>query len=254
MLVFPAMSCLQHYNTKCLECLPRRKCKHYHHHPVAYTTSAQRIPPENVAVMHLNQTIIQGTELKGFLNEDEDRERWIISLLYQGDLLTFQASRSNLRQKDEFYTQFALSLGDDVWQPSPSVWFDIDSCKSNSEHTQVLPEQPITVPTYYATSNLAKVHTLSYLTIYPDDGKSLNSTEISGEKHRTGKLDDRTNMICRPTCSSDETLKQMVSAVIALSVLTYVTFLPMMIIIYFLSSKRIEDAKDRVGIGTELQS
>ena len=210
-------------------------------------TSAQSIPPENLVVMHLDQIIIQGTELKGFLNEDEDSERWVISLLYQGDFLTFQASKSDLSQENEFYTQFALSLGDDVWETSPSVWFDIESCKSNSESTQVLPEEPITVPTYYATVtlNLAKIYTLSSLTIYPDnDDNSLHSTEISGEKHRTDKVDDQPNLIC----SSDETLKQMMSAVIALSVLTYVTLLPMMIIIYYLSSKHRKDTKDRVGI------
>ena len=99
------------------------------------SASAQSIPPENLVVMHLDQTIIQGTELKGFLNEDEDSERWVISLLYQGDFLTFQASKSNLSQENEFYIQFALSLGDDVWETSPSVWFDIESCKSNSEST-----------------------------------------------------------------------------------------------------------------------
>ena len=90
------------------------------------SASAQGIPPENVAVMHLDQTIIQGTELKV----------WVISLLYHGDLLTFQASKSNLSQEDEFFTQFAVTVSHNVWETSPSKWFlVVDSCQSNSEPT-----------------------------------------------------------------------------------------------------------------------
>ena len=97
----------------------------------------QTFPPQGISVMHLDQIIIQGTELKGFLSEDEDSDEWVISLSYNGDLLTFRVNKSNVRQKDEFYSQFALRLDQDVWESTPVVWFDVqEDCDSDSQSTQ----------------------------------------------------------------------------------------------------------------------
>ena len=165
----------------------------------------QSIAPQDITVMHLDQVIIQGTQLKGFLDEDEDRERWMISLSYSGDLLTFLASKSNVRQKDEFYSQFALQLGNQVWETSPSTWFDVEDCNSGSQST-IKAEKKRTTTTIYAILSQTPTYRLA------------NPTERRG----MDKLQNDSLQIDNEKYSSFDDIRQMIIALIAISVISLV--------------------------------
>ena len=89
----------------------------------------QMIPPENTSALHLDKTITQGTELKDFLSNAENRDRWEIAILYKAELLEIQVTNNFIQKGDSFTSQFVLDMGSDILaETSPSVWFIIKDC------------------------------------------------------------------------------------------------------------------------------
>ena len=90
----------------------------------------QMVPPENIYAMHLDKTIMQGTQLKDFLSNAENRDRWEIAILYKAELLEIQVSNNFIQKGDSFHSQFVLDMGSHMLETSPSVWFTVKDCNN----------------------------------------------------------------------------------------------------------------------------
>ena len=196
---------------------------------------AENINPRNIKVMHLDQIIIHGTQLKGFLSDDENREEWMSTLSYHKNDVTFQISKSNISRKDEFYSQFTLQIHHIVWETSPSIWFVVENCQSNIEHvepTPVVTEQTI----IDAASNPAEMHTFAYSTLSDANDEDQNPVDINkGIIHRKDKLKNYALQMASKMYASNDNLKPvvMMEALIGISVLTLVTLLSVSCLIYY---------------------
>ena len=88
----------------------------------------QKFPPHNISVVHQNQIIIQGSEVKCFLTNDGGKARWKTQSLYKGQLLVFQVINSKVQKRDEFYSHFVLQVGSGKLETHPSKWYTVKDC------------------------------------------------------------------------------------------------------------------------------
>ena len=84
--------------------------------------------PGNIRAMHLDETVIQGVNVQGFLNEDENSDRWKIGILYyEHNLLKIQVTNTNVQMKDGFFSHFVI-VGGDTLVSHASNWFVVKDC------------------------------------------------------------------------------------------------------------------------------
>ena len=134
----------------------------------------QMIPPENISAMHLDKTIMQGTQLKDFLSNAENRDRWEIAMLYKAELLEIQVSNNFIQKGDSFHSQFVLDMGSHILETSPSIWFIVEDCSKQLTTKTAATASTNTSPGK-DTLNEELIHTLA---VVQELLKSRNLTEM----------------------------------------------------------------------------